>query len=124
MYSGIASYCNAVRRDRAAQGPTHSGLAARWWPRCWRRCRSRSVAESVFPTARVQRLRVTSNGWAAVGGAGVMFALAVQTQSVWMQVVGSALLGLLGISALSVIRRRDGVTVSMQVPTEVSVGVP
>ena len=53
-----------------------------------------------------------------------MFALAVQTQSVWMQVVGSALVGLLGISAISVVRRRDGVTVSMQIPTEVSVGVP
>jgi uncharacterized protein (DUF58 family) len=82
------------------------------------------VAESVFPTARVQRLRVTSNGWAAVGGAGLMFALAVQTQSVWMQVVGSALVGLLGISAISVIRPRGGLTVVMQVPTEVSVGVP
>ncbi|HEY5199675.1 MAG TPA: DUF58 domain-containing protein [Acidothermaceae bacterium] len=82
------------------------------------------MAESVFPTARVQRLRITSNGWAAVAGAGLMFALAVQTQSVWMQVVGSALVGLLGISAISVMRRRDGLTVSMQVPTEVSVGVP
>jgi uncharacterized protein (DUF58 family) len=69
-------------------------------------------------------VRITSNGWAAVGGAGLMFALAVQTQSVWMQVVGSALVGLLGISALSVIRRRDGVTVSMHAPNEVSVGVP
>jgi uncharacterized protein (DUF58 family) len=53
-----------------------------------------------------------------------MFALAVQTQSVWMQVVGSALLGLLGISALSVLRRRPGLTISMQAPTEVFVGVP
>jgi uncharacterized protein (DUF58 family) len=53
-----------------------------------------------------------------------MFALAVQTQSVWMQVVGSALLGLLGISALSVVRRRHNVTVRMQAPTEVFVGVP
>jgi len=82
------------------------------------------VAESVFPTSRARRLRITSNGWAAVAGAGLMFPLAVQTQSVWMQVVGSALVGLLGISAISVIRRRDGVTVSMQVPPEVSVGVP
>ena len=82
------------------------------------------MAESVFPTARVQRLRVTSNGWAAVGGAGLMFALAVQTQSVWMQVVGCALVGLLGISALSVLRRRDGVSVSMRVPAELVVGVP
>ena len=53
-----------------------------------------------------------------------MFALAVQTQSVWMQVVGSALLGLLGISALSVVRRRPGLTVNMQAQTEVFVGVP
>jgi uncharacterized protein (DUF58 family) len=82
------------------------------------------VAESAFPTARSRRVRITSNGWAAVGGAGLMFALAVQTQSVWMQVVGSALVGLLGISAISVIRRRDGVTVSMHGPAEVSVGVP
>ena len=41
-----------------------------------------------------------------------------------MQVVGSALVGLLGISAISVIRRRDGLNVSMQIPTEVNVGVP
>jgi uncharacterized protein (DUF58 family) len=82
------------------------------------------VAESGFPTVRAQRLRITSNGWAAVAGAGLMFSLAVQTQSVWMQVVGSALVGLLGISALSVVRRRDGLAVSMLVPTEVSVGVP
>ena len=53
-----------------------------------------------------------------------MFGLAVQTQSAWMQVVGSALVGLLGISALSVTHRRDGLTVSMQIPAEVSVGVP
>lgn len=53
-----------------------------------------------------------------------MFALAVQTQSVWMQVVGSALLGLLGISALSVVRRRHDVTVRMEAPSEVFVGVP
>src|SRR5665213_4229029 len=124
MCSGIASSCSAVHKDRAAQGSTHSALGARWWPRCWRRCRSRSVAESVFPTSRARRLRITSNGWAAVAGAGLMFALAVQTQSVWMQVVGSALVGLLGISAISVMRRRDGLTVSMQVPTEVSVGIP
>ena len=53
-----------------------------------------------------------------------MFAMAVQTQSVWMQVVGSALVGLLGISWLSVTRLQSGVTVSMQAPTEVTVGVP
>ncbi len=69
-------------------------------------------------------MRIASNGWVAVVGASVMFAMAVQTQSVWMQVVGSALVGLLGISALSVIRRRDGATVSMQAPAEVVVGVP
>lgn len=53
-----------------------------------------------------------------------MFAMAVQTQSVWMQVVGSALLGLLGISWLSVMRRRGGLTVSVRTPTELIVGVP
>jgi uncharacterized protein (DUF58 family) len=53
-----------------------------------------------------------------------MFAMAIQTQSIWMQVVGSALLGLLGISLLSVMRRRNGVTVSMQAPANVTVGVP
>jgi len=41
-----------------------------------------------------------------------------------MQVVGSALLGLLGISLLSVVRRSVGVTVSMRAPTDVIVGVP
>ena len=102
----------------------HSALGARWLPRCWPRSRSRSVADSVVPTAGLRRVRITSNGWAAVAGAGLMFALAVQTQSVWMQVVGSALLGLLGISALSVVRRRHDVTVRMQAPTEVFVGVP
>ena len=69
-------------------------------------------------------MRITSNGWAAVVGASVMFAMAVQTRSVWMQVVGSALVGLLGISALSVIRRRDGVAVTLQAPAEVIVGIP
>jgi uncharacterized protein (DUF58 family) len=71
-----------------------------------------------------RRVRITSNGWAAVVGAGVMFAMAVQTQSVWMQVVGSALVGLLGISWLSVLRRRSGLTVTLQAPTEVVVGIP
>lgn len=52
-----------------------------------------------------------------------MFAMAVQTQSVWMQLVGSALVGLLGISWLSVMRRRGGVTVTMKAPTEVIVGI-
>ncbi|HEY0871054.1 MAG TPA: DUF58 domain-containing protein, partial [Acidothermaceae bacterium] len=82
------------------------------------------MAESVVPTAGVRRVRITPNGWAALAGAGLMFALAVQTKSVWMQVVGSALLGLLGISALSVVRRRPGLAVSMQAPTEVFVGAP
>ncbi len=67
-------------------------------------------------------MRITSNGWAAVAGAGLMFGLAVQTQSVWMQVVGSALVGLLGISAISVLGRRDGVTISLHTPSEVIVG--
>jgi uncharacterized protein (DUF58 family) len=82
------------------------------------------VAESVVAAAGARRVRITSNGWAAVAGAGLMFAMAIQTQSIWMQVVGSALLGLLGVSALSVIRRRDGVTVSVQAPHEVVVGIP
>jgi len=67
-------------------------------------------------------VRITSNGWTAVVGASVMFAMAVQTQSVWMQVVGSALVGLLAISWLSVVRRRGGVTVTLQAPAEVTVG--
>ncbi|HTC71019.1 MAG TPA: DUF58 domain-containing protein, partial [Acidothermaceae bacterium] len=71
-----------------------------------------------------RRVRITSNGWVAVVGASVMFAMAVQTQSVWMQVVGSALVGLLAISWLSVMRRRSGITVTIQAPTEVVVGVP
>ena len=52
-----------------------------------------------------------------------MFAMAVQTQSVWMQVVGSALLGLLAVSWLSVMRRSGGITLTMHAPTEVVVGV-
>jgi uncharacterized protein (DUF58 family) len=51
-----------------------------------------------------------------------MFAMAVQTQSVWMQVVGSALLGLLGISWCSVMGRRAGVAVRVHGPTELVVG--
>jgi hypothetical protein len=71
-----------------------------------------------------RRVRITSNGWAAVAGASVMFAMAVQTKSVWMQVVGSALVGLLGISWLSVMRHRRGLAVTMKARTDVVVGVP
>jgi uncharacterized protein (DUF58 family) len=69
-------------------------------------------------------VRITSNGWAAVAGAGLMFAMAIQTRSIWMQVVGSALAGLLGISWLVVIVRRPGLTVTVSRPVEVTVGVP
>jgi uncharacterized protein (DUF58 family) len=82
------------------------------------------VAKQATRLGSGRRVRITSSGWTAVVGASVMFAMAVQTQSVWMQVVGSALIGLLGISWLSVIRRRGGVTVSLQAPAEVTVGVP
>jgi uncharacterized protein (DUF58 family) len=82
------------------------------------------VSNAVSPANKSRRVRITSNGWAAVIGASVMFAMAVQTRSVWMQVVGSALVGLLGISWLSVLRRRAAVTVTMQAPTEVIVGTP
>ncbi len=71
-----------------------------------------------FPAAGARRMRITSNGWAAVAGAGVMFAMAIQTQSVWMQVVGSALLGLLGISWLAVVARRPGLMVTISRPLE------
>lgn len=40
-----------------------------------------------------------------------MFALAGQTGSVWMQVVGAGLVGLLGVSWFAVVRRRGGVSV-------------
>jgi uncharacterized protein (DUF58 family) len=52
-----------------------------------------------------------------------MFAMAIQTQSIWMQVVGSALLGLLGISWLVVVIRRPGLTVTISRPVEATVGV-
>jgi uncharacterized protein (DUF58 family) len=52
-----------------------------------------------------------------------MFAMAVQTQSIWMQVVGSALLGLLGLSWLVVITRRPGLAVTVSRPVEATVGV-
>jgi uncharacterized protein (DUF58 family) len=52
-----------------------------------------------------------------------MFAMAIQTQSIWMQVVGSALLGLLGISWFLVIARRPGLTVTVSRPVEATVGV-
>jgi uncharacterized protein (DUF58 family) len=52
-----------------------------------------------------------------------MFAMAIQTQSIWMQVVGSALLGLLGISWLVVVVRRPGLTVTVSRPVDVTVGV-
>jgi uncharacterized protein (DUF58 family) len=51
-----------------------------------------------------------------------MFAMAVQTQSIWMQVVGSALLGLLGTSWLVVIARRPGLAVTVSRPVEATVG--
>ena len=53
-----------------------------------------------------------------------MFAMAIQTQSVWMQVVGSALLGLLGVSWLVVFVRRPGLAVTVSRPVEATVGVP
>jgi uncharacterized protein (DUF58 family) len=53
-----------------------------------------------------------------------MFAMAIQTQSIWMQVVGSALLGLLGVSWLVVFTRRPGLTVTVSRPVEATVGVP
>lgn len=69
-------------------------------------------------------MRITSNGWAAVIGAGVMFAMASQTQSVWMQVVGSALVGLLGISWLSVITRHGYAGVWVSRALRATVGEP
>ena len=69
-------------------------------------------------------MRITANGWAAVCGAALMFAMAIQTQSIWMQVVGSALVGLLGISWLVVIQRRPGLAVSISRPADATVGVP
>jgi uncharacterized protein (DUF58 family) len=68
------------------------------------------------------RVRITSNGWAAVVGASVMFAMAVQTQSVWMQVVGSALVGLLGISWLSLVALHGHVTVGVERLPRAAVG--
>jgi uncharacterized protein (DUF58 family) len=53
-----------------------------------------------------------------------MFAMAIQTQSIWMQVVGCALLGLLGVSCVVAIRRRPGLTVAVSRPVEATVGVP
>jgi uncharacterized protein (DUF58 family) len=53
-----------------------------------------------------------------------MFAMAIQTQSIWMQVVGCALLGLLGISWLVVVARRPGLTVTVSRPIEATVDVP
>lgn len=82
------------------------------------------MANITTPPRGSLRVKITPNGWAALVGAGVMFAMAVQTQSVWMQVVGSGLLGLLGVSWCSLMGRRAGVAVRLQGPTEMVVGVP
>jgi uncharacterized protein (DUF58 family) len=51
-----------------------------------------------------------------------MFAMAVQTRSIWMQVVGSALVGLLSISWLVIGARRPGLGVTISRPADVTVG--
>jgi uncharacterized protein (DUF58 family) len=80
------------------------------------------VADRVAPSADVRRVRITPNGWAAAGGAGLMFALAGQTGSVWMQVVGAGLVGLLGVSWFSVVRRRSDVIVQVHRQPEAIAG--
>src|SRR5665213_1074857 len=53
-----------------------------------------------------------------------MFAMAVQTRSVWMQVIGCGLVGLLAISWVSVSYRRAATGVLHRRPTQPVVGVP
>ena len=78
------------------------------------------MADSIQLSADVRRVRIAPNGWAAATGAGLMFALAGQTGSVWMQVVGAGLVGLLGVSWLS--NSRWGAQVDAQCPSKVTVG--
>jgi uncharacterized protein (DUF58 family) len=80
------------------------------------------VAEPISPSAEVRRVKIAPNGWAAAGGAGLMFALAGQTGSVWMQVVGAGLVGLLGVSWFAVVRRRGDVSVQVHRRVTVTVG--
>jgi uncharacterized protein (DUF58 family) len=65
---------------------------------------------------------MATNGRVAAGGAAVMFLMAIQTQSVWMQVVGCGLVGLLAISYCSVIRRRTSSTWRIEGPGRTVVG--
>jgi len=71
-----------------------------------------------------RRVSITANGRFAVGGAAVMFGMALQTRSVWMQVIGCGLVGLLVISWGSVSYRRAATLVMHQRPTQPVVGVP
>lgn len=71
-----------------------------------------------------RRVRLTANGRFAVGGAVLMFAMAVQTRSVWMQVIGCGLVGLLAISWGSVSYRRAATVVVHRRPTQPVAGVP
>jgi uncharacterized protein (DUF58 family) len=65
---------------------------------------------------------MATNGRVAAGGAALMFLMAAQTQSVWMQVVGCGLVGLLGISYCSVMRRRTSWTSKVEGPGSTAVG--
>jgi uncharacterized protein (DUF58 family) len=78
------------------------------------------VADSIKLSADVRRVKIAPNGWAAAIGAGLMFALAGQTGSVWMQVVGAGLVGLLAVSWLS--NSRWGAQVQVEYPLSVTVG--
>lgn len=80
------------------------------------------MAEPISPSADVRRVKIAPNGWAAAGGAGLMFALAGQTGSVWMQVVGAGLAGLLGVSWFAVVKRRGEVSVQVHRRLTVTAG--
>ncbi len=100
-----------------------SGLAARWSPRCWPLCRSRSVAKQATPPAcpagadHLERVDRGRRGERDVRDGG---ADAERVDAGCRQRVGRPARQSRGFPS---VRRRGGVTVSLQAPAEVTVGI-
>jgi uncharacterized protein (DUF58 family) len=81
------------------------------------------VAEPVDPAALKRRVTIAPNGGAAIGAGALMFVLAAETRSVWLQVVGCGIVGLLAISFFRAMQKGQ-IVVDVQAPAEAIVGVP
>ena len=81
------------------------------------------MAEPVVPAELKGRVRIASNGGAAIGAGVLMFVLAAETRSVWLQVVGCGIVGLLVISLFAALQHAR-ISVDVLAPGEAIVGVP